>query len=54
MFFQSEIFINQLMPLTPIDSPKIWLDLNKTWEKTFHLASTPFFNVLRSLNSIKD
>ena len=54
MFFQSETFILQLMPLTPIYSPKIWLALNKTWEKTFHLASTPFFNVLRILNSIKD
>ena len=53
MFFQSESFVNQFMPLTPIYSPKIWLALNKTWEKTFHLASNLFFNILRILNSIK-
>ena len=30
MFFQSKTLINQLMPMTPIDSPKILLVLNKT------------------------
>ena len=54
MFFQSKTFINELMPLTPIDSQEIWLALNKTWERTIHWAFTPFFNILCSSNSMKD
>ena len=54
MFFQSKTLINELMPLTPIDSQEIWLALNKTWERTIHWAFTPFFNILCSSNSMKD